>query len=148
MKSQTKKQQLSFKQTLWQESLDDILNVRHKVFMLEQHFDDQVLCDLKDGDSTHIIATNEFDQVIACGRITDKGSIGRIAVLLPYRGLGIGSQILNRLVDIAKQQELTKVSINADLENQQFYQNHQFCSAGPVFMRQGVPHQKLALKLA
>jgi len=148
MNSHNKNQKLVYRETNWQESLDDILNVRHKVFMLEQHFGDQVLCDLKDADSSHLIATNNLNEVVACGRITHKGSIGRIAVLLPYRGLGIGTQILNRLVDIAKQQELSNVSVNAELENQAFYQNHQFSGAGPVFMRQGVPHQKLALKLA
>ncbi len=148
MHRQANKQLIDYKQTSWQASLDDILNVRHKVFLLEQHFNDQALCDLKDGDATHLIATNELDEVVACGRITNKGSIGRIAVLLPYRGLGIGTEILQRLVDIAKQRALSEVSINAELDNQQFYQSHDFSSDGPVFMRQGVPHQKLALKLA
>jgi len=138
----------NFEQTNWQNSCNEILAVRHKVFMIEQHFNDNILCDIFDNDCFHLVARNSDGLVVACGRITESGRIGRIAVLLPYRGAGIGSKLLSKLVQIGRSQHLSDISLNAELDNLHFYDLQNFSAAGPVFMKQGVPHQMLARKLA
>lgn len=139
---------IEFHQTNWQKSSDEILAVRHKVFMIEQHFNDQVLCDMEDNNCFHLVVRNTDGMVIASGRLTHQGRIGRIAVMLPYRGIGIGSKLLEELIRMGRENNIQIVSLNAELDNCHFYNEQQFSAAGPVFMKQGVPHQMLARKLA
>jgi predicted GNAT family N-acyltransferase len=137
-----------FQRTTWQESSNDILDIRHRVFMIEQHIRDNVLCDLNDNQCDHIVVRTSQGKVIACGRITEQGRIGRLAVLLPYRGIGIGSKLFDNLLEIGKSNNLKEFSLNAELADHPFYKKQKFKSAGPVYMKQGVPHQMLARKLA
>lgn len=137
-----------FEQTSWEESCDEILAVRHKVFMIEQHFNEAILCDLQDPDCIHIVARNAEGLVIGTGRLSLTGRIGRIAVLLPYRGVGIGSKILSGLIQIGRSHKFNNISLNAELDNMHFYDAQNFMASGPVYMKKGVPHQMLTRKLA
>ena len=137
-----------FIQTTWLSSSGEILAVRHKVFMIEQRFGGNVLCDLLDPSCYHIIVKNNIDETIAAGRLTEEGRIGRIAVRLSYRNKGIGSQLLTELVNIGYQNGLKNISLNAELGNTEFYNNQDFAASGPVYMKNGVPHQMLTKKLA
>jgi len=137
-----------FKQTNWQEDRDEILTIRHRVFMIEQHFSENILSDVLDPDCFHIIVRNSEGTVVGSGRLTQQGRLGRIAVLLPYRGVGIGSKILSELVQIGKSNKLQNISLSAELDNQHFYDSQKFAANGPVYMKQGVPHQILTKKLA
>ncbi len=137
-----------FQRTTWQESSRDILDIRHRVFMIEQHIRDNVLCDLDDNECFHVVVSDPEGKIVGCGRITEHGRIGRLAVLLPYRGLGIGTKLFNTLINIGKAHNLKDISLNAELSDHPFYNMQKFKSAGPVYMKQGVPHQMLARKLA
>ena len=137
-----------FEQTSWLDSSQEILDIRHRVFMIEKHERDSILCDLEDNDCFHILVRNPQRDVIAVGRITSEGRIGRIAVLLPYRGAGIGTKLFRKLVQIGREQNIKDISLNAELGDHQFYNLQKFTTAGPVYMKQGVPHQMLSRKLA
>jgi len=133
----------------WEHVCTEVISIRHKVFILEQHITQlQQLSDQHDQTCHHLLVRNYQSQVLAIGRITKQGRIGKIAVLLPYRGVGIGSKILKALVAIGKRHQLGGVSVNAELGGRHFFNLHKFSIAGPVFMKQGVPHQMLARKLA
>jgi predicted GNAT family N-acyltransferase len=138
----------TFESAAWLDCQNEILAVRHKVFMIEQHFEKNVLHDTQDKSCSHLVVRNPDGMVIACGRITNKGRIGRIAVLLPYRGAGIGSKLLEYLEQIGRKNDIRQLSLNAEVDNRQFYSHKNFSAAGPVYMKQGVPHQMLAKKLA
>lgn len=140
--------QYQFQETNWQSCSQEIMAVRHKVFMIEQHFDDSVLCDLDDNQALHMVVRNPDGLVIACARLTEKGRLGRIAVKLPYRGVGIGSKLIEQLIDLGQQNNLKDISLNAELENKHLFDLMKFCVAGPVYMKQGIPHQMLQRKLA
>ena len=137
----------TFQQTSWLDSSNDILSIRHKVFMIEQHFQDNEGYSHQDIDAYHVIVKNQQQKVIACGRITPKGRLGKIAVMLPYRGIGIGSHLLEKLIKIGQQNSICDLSLNANLDSQHFYHLQKFSTAGPVFMKYGVPHRRLARKL-
>ncbi len=139
---------IHFSEVTWSEACDEIIEVRQKVFVIEQHFREQPLFDYKDEDSFHVIARNDVGEVVGSGRITARGRLGKIAVLMPYRCQGIGSNILEDLVEIGKRQRISSVSLNAQLDEQEFFRTENFMIAGPVFMKQGIPHQMLAKKLA
>ncbi len=137
-----------FQQTCWKDSLNEILSVRHKVFIIEQHFDGHVLCDINDPDCYHIVVRNYQKSVVASGRISSEGKIGRIAVTLPYRGIGIGTKLLDQLVQLGRSMQLANLSLNAEFDNHSFYDQQKFSATGPVYMKFGVPYQMLSRKLA
>ena len=135
--------------TRWTESCNEILALRHKVFTIEQHFTEaRTLSDLRDKNCFHLVVRNSEARVVASGRITPKGRIGKLAVLLSYRGLGIGSRILKLLVQVGENQRVDDVSLTAELADREFFDQHKFNISGPVYMKQGVPHQMLTRKLA
>ena len=139
---------LSYHRVTWNQSSNEILSIRHKVFIIERHFEENLLCDLEDKDCIHLIARNEEGRVVACARLNPNGRISKIAVLLPYRREGIGSRILRELVAIGKQNNIKLVSLNAEIDNKHLYDQQNFSAVGPVYMKQGIPHQMLACKLA
>ncbi len=132
----------------WQSASNEILAIRHKVFMIEQHFFVNSLCDSIDPECFHVNVRNKDGMVVATGRLSPQGRIGRIAVLLPYRGAGIGSEILTDLIKIARKNKLPNISLNAELDNRHFYDLQKFSANGPVYMKQGVAHQMLTKQLA
>jgi len=79
--------------------------------------------------------------VIACGRLTNTGVISRICVLPSYRSLGLGANVLEALVDLAKDSNLANVSISAKLDTLDFYTQYGFKPDGNVFMHAGLPRQ-------
>ena len=138
----------SYEHTSWLESQDEILSVRNRVFAIEQHISVEQLTAKQDFDAHHIIVRNSNFEVIACGRITPHGRIGKIAVTLPYRNLGIGTKLLKMLIQKGRDNNIHALYLNAELDNKNFYQLQKFSSAGPVFMKHGIPHIRLARKLA
>jgi predicted GNAT family N-acyltransferase len=147
LESSTPYSKLSFHRVTWAQSSNETLSIRHKVFIIERHFDENVLCDLEDKDCIHLIARNEEGRVIACARLNRNGRISRIAVLIPYRGEGIGTRVLRELVAIGKQNKIKCVSLNAEIDNKHLYDQQSFSAVGSVYMKQGIPHQMLACKL-
>jgi len=139
---------LSYHRVNWKQSSNQILAIRHSVFIIERHYEENILCDLDDKDCIHLIAKNEDGRTIACARLNPNGRISKIAVLLSYRGEGIGSRILRELVAIGKQNKIKLVSLNAEIANKHLYDQQNFSAVGPVYMKQGIPHQMLACKLA
>ncbi|MGB0496280.1 MAG: GNAT family N-acetyltransferase, partial [Kangiellaceae bacterium] len=95
--------EFSYHRVTWKEASNEILSVRHKVFIVERHFEENVLCDIEDKNCIHLVARNKERRVIACARLNPNGRISKIAVLMPYRGEGVGTRILRELVNIGKQ---------------------------------------------
>ena len=144
----TESSSLTYHRVTWAQASDEILSIRHKVFIVERHFEENILCDIEDKECIHLIARNNEGRVIACARLNPNGRISRIAVSLAYRGEGIGSRILRELVNISKQNKIKLVSLNAEIDKKHLYDRQNFSAVGPVYMKQGIPHQMLACKLA
>ena len=134
---------IEFQPINWATAAAEIISVRRKVFVVERRFDKKMLYDKFDTDSFHLIATNEGEQTIGCGRLTRDGRLGRIAVLIDQRGKGIGTMILGRLIKIAEQNQIKNISLNTERDLVNFYQQQSFAETGPVYMKQGVPYQHM-----
>ncbi len=137
-----------FKQVKWSTTSTDILEIRRKVFLIEQRFDQQALNDHFDASCYHILVQDFDNKPIACGRLNLDGRISRIAVLIAHRNQGIGTLILSKLIRIAQQNELNRIFLNAETELTHFYDQLHFHPDGPVYMKQGVPFQRMTKSLA
>ena len=127
----------------WHESQQLLKQVRQKVFVCEQRVAEEIELDGKDPDCYHVLVTNLKNEPIGAGRMTPEGKIGRVSVLMPYRGFGLGSHILEKLVEIAAREHLSPVKLHAQIQAIHFYERHNFVSNGPVFMEAGIPHKTM-----
>ncbi len=94
------------------EELYDVLNLRQRVFIIEQDCFYEDL-DYSDQDANHLLFYKDnkligYSRVFAPGIKYDAASIGRIVIDLDYRGRGYGKKItlLNQLI-LLKRNSLT-----------------------------------------
>lgn len=136
-----------FVQVDWSKESDKIMEIREKVFIIEQRFGKETLIDHEDPDSYHLIVKDNKDKPIACGRLCKNGKIGRIAVLIDHRGYGIGTMMLSKLIKIAEKNKINTLTLNTETELTPFYDQQKFHVDGPVYMKQGVPFQRMRMSL-
>ena len=137
-----------FHRVEWQLAASQIMDIRLKVFVVEQRLAKEVICDAYEHRAIHLLVTEKNGPPIACGRLTEYGRLGRIAVLIGHRNCGIGTHILRRLIDIAQAEGMTNVSLNTETDLLEFYNHEHFDIDGPVYMKQGIPYQRMSLKIA
>lgn len=92
----------------WAELQADAAAVRRAVFIEEQAIPEAEEWDADDAASLHAVVTLGQATPAATGRLLPAvdgvGRIGRMAVLRPYRGMGLGEQVLQALVAAARTQ--------------------------------------------
>ncbi len=131
----------------WQEEEQLIYQIRLTVFVIEQGVSQSIEWDGVDDSCRHAISVSEDGNSIGTGRIKQSGHIGRIAVIKAWRGKGVGTALLNQLINIAKDSQLPKVYLNSQTHASNFYSQHNFIAEGPIFMEAGIPHQRMSLNL-
>jgi predicted GNAT family N-acyltransferase len=100
-----------------------------------------------DESATHVLASDADGRPVGTGRLLDDGRIGRIAVLAEHRGRGVGSAILQRLIETAAERGLARVSLHAQVNALEFYRRHGFQVEGGEFLEAGIPHRRMTLAL-
>jgi predicted GNAT family N-acyltransferase len=114
--------------------------VRESVFVHEQHVPRDMEIDDDDPRSTQVLARAADGTPVGSGRLARNGFIGRMAVLRDWRGRGVGTMLLNTLLDQARVQKLGTVSMHAQRDAVSFYARHGFTPEGEVFEEAGIPH--------
>ncbi len=119
--------------------------IRRRVFIEEQRVPEEIELDADDARAFHALATLGGD-AIGCGRMLDHGEevkIGRMAVLPPLRGTGVGRYILRFLMDRARARGFRKAILHAQLSAEGFYLKEGFTPVGGVFDEAGIVHRKM-----
>lgn len=127
---------------------DDLRAVRTPVFVGEQNVPPEIEQDALDPLCHHVLARDAQGRPIGTGRLTPDRRIGRMAVLAPWRGRGVGDALLTALVGTARELGLTELSLHAQVAAIGFYQRHGFLPDGPRFMEAGIEHQTMRRALA
>lgn len=123
----------------WATLREAAVPVRTEVFIVEQAIPAELEWDEGDAVSIHCVAF-AGDRAVGCGRLLPDGRIGRMAVLKPWRGQGLGGAILERLVAAAKARGDAVARLSAQCHAEGFYRVHGFLPDGPVFDDVGIPH--------
>lgn len=131
----------------WQDAATELAGIREKVFITEQRIPRRVELDGRDEKSLHVQARLDDGTLVGTGRLLPNGHIGHIAVLLPYRGRGIGRALLSQLLELARAHGHDAVYLDCGLESICFFETLQFAAEGPVYMEAGVPHQRMVRRL-
>ncbi|MDP9432952.1 MAG: GNAT family N-acetyltransferase [Actinomycetota bacterium] len=116
--------------------------VRREVFTVGQGVPESIERDDRDAAAVHVIA--ELDgTVIGAGRLVrhgDSGRIGRLAVLEPFRGRGIGAALLQALERAAEEFGLTEVELHAQTHARRFYDRAGYTAFGEGYLEAGIEH--------
>jgi len=124
----------------WSEIKEHAMPIRLAVFVEEQNVPIEEEVDDMDPLSLHALATNESGVVVGTGRLLPDGHIGRMSVLEPYRGQGVGSSVLRALVAQALRSGFMEVVLHAQTHAKDFYSRHEFVAEEEVFYEANIPH--------
>ena len=127
---------------------DDAVAVRTQVFVQEQAVPSELEMDEMDGVSVHAVAYGAEGRALGTGRLLPDGHLGRMAVYARVRGTGVGSALLQALIERARQLDYPRVVLHAQSHALGFYERHGFVAQGPEFMEAGIPHREMVLVLA
>lgn len=132
----------------WQQAKRQLKTVREKVFVFERRIPYNIEFDRHDLKAYHVLVIDQENQEpIATGRITDKGEISRICVVISKRKTPVGKEVIETLLRIARKNNLKEVYINSSLEAVSYFSKHNFNAIGAVFMEAGMPRQRMACSL-
>jgi len=129
----------------WHDDRTALQNLRRRVFIIEQRVPETLEWDDADATSIHALALDAQGQPIGTGRLLPDGHVGRMAVIPQWRKHGVGSAILEFLIDRAWQQGHAAVHLNAQTHALDFYARHGFVAHGEEFMDAGIPHRRMTL---
>jgi predicted GNAT family N-acyltransferase len=130
----------------WHAERPALERIRREVFLQEQGIPESDEWDGEDATSVHILATLNREPV-GTGRLNRAGKIGRIAVLPGLRGRGIGSLILDRLLEEARRIGIREPCLHAQVQAVPFYERLGFERKGEEFDEAGIPHVRMSLVL-
>ncbi|APX13258.1 GNAT family N-acetyltransferase [Tateyamaria omphalii] len=120
--------------------------LRRTVFIEEQGVSEAEEVDGRDDEALHVLATVDGTPA-GCARILIDGTtakIGRVCVLKPARGTGLGAAIIEACLDVARaEQGLTKAKLGAQTHALAFYERLGFAAFGPVYDDAGIPHRDM-----
>ena len=131
----------------WAEAQRDIRSIRKAVFIEEQGVPAELDLDDLDRDCLHVLACDEQGQPIGTARMREDGKIGRMAVLKPRRGRGVGRALLQALLKEAGRRRLSLVYLASQIQEIGFYEKHGFQITGDIFLDASIPHRNMTLKL-
>ena len=114
--------------------------LRERVFVIEQGVPLEIEQDEYDASSRHVVAFGPQSKPIGTGRLLPHGHIGRMAVLRDWRGRGVGSALLESLLELAARNGKSMVRLNAQTHAARFYERFGFVAEGEVFMEAGIEH--------
>jgi predicted GNAT family N-acyltransferase len=138
---------LTVQEVPWQTHSDALYAVRRQVFIVEQGVPEEIEIDEWDPLSRHVLAVDGSGMAVGCGRLLPDGHIGRMAVLQEGRGKGVGQQILQTLIAMAKAQGMTRLVLSAQTHALGFYEKAGFIPEGPIYDEVGIPHRSMSLNL-
>lgn len=119
--------------------------VRHAVFVDEQHVPEAMELDGFDGISLHALALDRDGRVLGTGRLLPDGHIGRMAVLRQVRGRGVGSALLQALMQAARARGDREVALSAQTHAIDFYRRFGFVAEGDEYDDAGIAHRMMRL---
>ena len=111
----------------WKTYQHEAERVRAMVFIAEQKVPRELEFDEDDKTAEHFISFDARHMVTGCARLLDNGRIGRVAVLRPFRGRGIGEAVMKTV------------------QAMPFYERLGFEPFGDEFDEAGIPHRMMRL---
>lgn len=137
----------TIEQCEWRQCEGALRQIREIVFIREQSVPVDLEWDGEDVNAIHLLAIADSAESIGCVRILSDGHIGRMAVLLPWRGQGIGQALLRLAIAVVRDSGCTEAILDAQTHAISFYEREGFVAEGAEFMDAGIPHRHMRCPL-
>ena len=124
----------------WSDKQAELTSVRRAVFIEEQNVPESIELDARDPDCSHVLACDESGNPIGTARIDSSGKIGRMAVLPEHRGRGLGTKMLEAIMEHGRSNGITDFHLSAQISAAGFYQKMGFEPFGDEFEEAGIKH--------
>lgn len=129
--------------------------IRHEVFVVEQNVPAELEWDGKDDRAVHVLAPDAgtgrlllgADAAAKNGGDPDTAVLGRLAVLKPARGTGVGALLVAALEDEASRLGLAGVYLESQVHAIAFYERLGYTPFGPEFPDAGIAHRAMRRSL-
>lgn len=132
---------------VWEQLEQDAKHIREQVFIREQGIAPEDEWDDLDATAVHFMVYDK-EQPIATARLLPQHSVGRVAVLMPYRKQGIGKILMQHIIDYARNQKLPYLKLSAQTYVTAFYEALGFKVQGEIYQDCGIPHIDMVLALS
>lgn len=138
------KAQITIRFADWNNAADNkmLSDIRRRVFIEEQKVPVSLEWDELDGLASHFLVLYKYE-AIAAARLKPDGQIGRMAVLPNYRNQGVGSALLQFILNNIDRKNLTQVYLHAQTTAIKFYERMGFVSHGKIFHEANIPHREM-----
>jgi len=130
----------------WDKARAHAAPIRFTVFVEEQGVPPEIELDDQDIKSIHAVAF-EGTHAVGTARLLPDGHIGRMAVLKQWRRRGIGTLMLQSLVQRAKERGAAEVVLSSQVHAVPFYRAHGFVEQGDEYLEAGIRHQAMKRRL-
>ena len=137
----------SIRKASWEEDRELLLSIRKPVFVEEQNVPEEIEVDEFDPVSEHVLAFDEDEKPIGTARLLPDGRIGRVAVLSEWRKRGVGADLMNELINTAREMGRKELSLHAQTWTIGFYESLDFEVEGEEFDEAGIPHRTMRRRL-
>lgn len=142
--------QLELQIVTFAEAAAAIEQVRRTVFQEEQNVAADLDFDGLDASATQLMAYCKGEPV-GTARIRylpdQLAKIERVAVLEPFRGLGIGQALMQKAIDYLRDRGIAEVKVNAQIQVRNFYERLGFQQQGKPFYEAEILHVEMRKKL-
>lgn len=122
-----------------------IANLRREVFIVEQHVPERLEWEAEDAQHQWFVAESRLG-LVGIARLTATGRIGRMAVRRPFRGKGVGTDLLRAALAEAGRRGMPSVRLSAQIQAEGFYARQGFVAEGDVYLDAGIPHRGMFLE--
>jgi predicted GNAT family N-acyltransferase len=123
----------------WNKDRIVLKDIRKQVFILEQNVPQELEWDKDDAMNEHFLAYID-NEPVGCARLVDNKKIGRMAVLRPYRSMGVGKQIIDHIQRYASQKRYTRLELSAQCHAYSFYKQCGFEAFSLPYEDASIPH--------
>ncbi len=129
--------------------IQDALDIRFKVFVVEQKVDKEIELDEYENTAVHIVMYDDEKPIANCRIIfvDDKIKIGRVAVLSQCRGKGYGEMIMKEALNYLIKEGKENVYISSQLYIKSFYEKLGFEVISEVYMEANIEHIAMVCNL-
>lgn len=116
----------------------ETLDIRHKVMWPNKSFDYVKLPNDENGKHFGLFVNEELVSIISLFIAHNEAQFRKFATLKKYQGLGYGTILLKRIVDIVEQDGYEKLWCNARVEKSKFYLRFGFNLTDRTYMKGGI----------
>jgi predicted GNAT family N-acyltransferase len=126
------------------DSCQPLRDIRREVFIDEQQVPAEEEWDNYDATAVHFLMSVDGEPA-GTARLLPDGHIGRVAIVRRWRGKGLGDDLMRRVMDHAREKDMTILALSAQTQALDFYTRLGFRVCSNEYIEAGIPHHAMIL---